>query len=57
MTDLLSSEDYVTISAIKPMLQYIFEDVLKSKENDTWIYGRLLKILRYSIAVPVEKSV
>ena len=35
MTDLLSGEDYVTISAIKPMLQHIFEDVLKSEKNDT----------------------
>ena len=56
MTDLLSGEDYVTISAIKPMLQHIFESVLKSEKDDTTLTKDMRKIIkddleaRYSIA-------
>ena len=41
MTDLLSGEDYVTISAIKPMLQHICEDAVWSvitKFQNTSLY-------------------
>ena len=51
MTDLLSGEDYVTISAIKPMLQHIFEDVLKSEENDTTLTKDMRKIIKDDLEV------
>ena len=46
MTDLLSGEDYVTISAIKPMLHHIFEDILKSEENDVSLTKDMKKIIK-----------
>ena len=46
MTDLLLAEDYITISAIKPILQHIFEDLLKSKESDTTLTKDMQKIIK-----------
>ena len=51
MTDLLLAEDYVTISAIKPMLQHIFEDLLKSKEGDTTLTKDMQKIIKDDLEV------
>ena len=50
MTNLLSAEDYVTISAIKPMLQHIYEDLLKSNEGDTTLTKDMQNEVRYSSA-------
>ena len=46
MTDLLSDEDYVTISAIKPMLHHIFEDILKSEEDDMILTKDMRKVIK-----------
>ena len=46
MTDLLSGEDYVTISAIKPMLHHIFEDILKSEQDDVSLTKDMRKIIK-----------
>ena len=35
MTDLLSGEQYVTVSVVKPLLHYIFSKLLVEKEEDT----------------------
>ena len=46
MTDLLSGKDYVTISAIKPMLYHIFEDILKSEEDDVSLTKDMRKFIK-----------
>ena len=49
MTDLLSGEDYLTILAIKPMLEHIFEELLKSWEGDTTLTKDLQGIIKNNL--------
>jgi len=45
MTD-LSAEDYVTISVIKPMLEYICNDLLVDDANDTALTNEMRRNIR-----------
>ena len=46
MTDLLSAENYVTISAVKPMLEYICKDLLADDTNDSALTNHMRKVIR-----------
>jgi len=46
MTDLLSAEDYVTISAIKPMVEYICSDLLADDASDTALTNDMRRNIR-----------
>ena len=50
MTDALSGEKCITISAVKPLLSHLINEVLVEKEEDT----ELTKVIKEKIRVDME---